>query len=127
MVADLNSVYKREPALHQVDFEGHGFQWIDSMNRDNSVLAYLRFAKDPNDFVVVCCNFTPTVSEGYRVGVPSAGNYQEIFNSDSTYYGGSNQGNGFGIAAENIEAQQFEHSIELTLPPLGVTILKKVP
>ena len=126
LVADLNGVYKREPALHQVDFDGHGFQWIDSMNRDNSVLAYVRFAKDPSDFVLVCCNFTPTVYAGYRVGVPSAGSYQEIFNSDSTYYGGSNQGNGMGITSENIEAQQYEHSVELTLPPLGVTILKKV-
>ena len=90
------------------------------------MLAYLRFAKDPNDFVLVCCNFTPTVQEGYRVGVPSEGQYQEIFNSDSIYYGGTNQGNGQGIQSETIEAQGREHSLKLTLPPLGVTILKKI-
>ena len=126
MIADLNGLCRREPAMHQVDFEGYGFEWIDAINRDNSVLAYLRFAKDRNDFVVVCCNFTPTVCENYRVGVPAAGHYQEVFNSDSTYYGGSNRGNGIGIDSEQIEAQQREHSIEVTLPPLGVTILKKV-
>ena len=126
MVADLNGVYRREPALHQVDFEGQGFEWIDAMSHESSMLAYVRFAKDPNDFVIVCCNFTPTVQENYRVGVPAAGHYKEIFNSDSTYYGGSNQGNGNAIDTQNIESQQREHSIEVTLPPLGVTILKKV-
>lgn len=126
MVADLNGVYRREPALYQVDFEESGFQWVDSMNCENSVLAYLRFAKDQSDFVLVCCNFTPSVHEGYRVGVPSAGQYQEIFNSDSTYYGGTNQGNGHGLQSENVEAQGHQHSLELTLPPLGVTILKKI-
>ena len=126
MVTDLNAVYRREPALYEVDFDGAGFQWVDSMNRDNSVLSYLRFAKDTNDFVLVCCNFTPTVQEEYRVGVPSAGQYQEIFNSDSTYYGGTNKGNGQGIQSEQIEAQAHEHSLKLTLPPLGVTILKKI-
>ena len=126
MVADLNGLCRREPALHQIDFDGQGFEWIDASNRDNSVLAYLRFGKDRNEFVVVCCNFTPTVLKNYRVGVPVAGHYQEIFNSDSTYYGGSNRGNGTGIDSEEIEAQQREQSIEVTLPPLGVTILKKV-
>lgn len=126
LIADLNGVYRREPALHQVDFDGHGFEWIDSMNRDSSVLAYVRYAKDVNDFVLVCCNFTPSVHAGYQLGVPSAGHYQEIFNSDSTYYGGSNQGNGLGIDSQPIEAQGREHSIELTLPPLGVMIFKKV-
>ena len=126
MVADLNGLCRREPALHQIDFDGQGFEWIDAINRDNSVLAYLRFGKDRNEFVVVCCNFTPTVYENYRVGVPVAGHYQEIFNSDSTYYGGSNRGNGIGIDSEEIEAQQREYSIEVTLPPLGVAILKKV-
>ena len=126
MVADLNAVYRREPALYEVDFDGAGFQWVDSENRDNSVLSFIRFAKDKNDFVLVCCNFTPTVQEGYRVGVPSEGQYQEIFNSDSTYYGGTNRGNGQGIHSEHIQAQAHENSLKLTLPPLGVTILKKI-
>ena len=125
MVGDLNRVYKQQPALHQVDFEGHGFDWIDCMSRDASILGYIRRAKDPNDFVVVCCNFTPAVHSEYRLGVPEAGSYQEIFNSDSQYYGGTNVGNGLGLTAEPIEAQGRPFSISLSIPPMGVTILKK--
>jgi 1,4-alpha-glucan branching enzyme len=125
LVADLNKVYKSQPALYEVDFEHQGFEWIDSMSREKSVLGYIRRAKDPNDFVVVCANFTPTLHTGYRMGVPEAGHYREIFNSDSSFYGGTNQGNGGGIHSADIEAQGREHSIEVTLPPLGISIFKK--
>lgn len=125
LVADLNKVYKSQPSLHEVDFESGGFEWIDSMSREKSVLGYIRRAKDPSDFVVVCANFTPTLHAGYRMGVPEPGHYQEIFNSDSSFYGGSNQGNGGGIDSDQIEAQGREHSIEITLPPLGVSVFKK--
>ena len=126
MIGDLNAVYRREPALHEVEFEGGGFEWIDSMNREASILGYIRRAKDPNDFVVVCCNFTPSVHNEYRLGVPEAGNYKEIFNSDSEFYGGTNMGNGMGIESEAIEAQGRENSIKLAVPPMGVTMFKKV-
>ena len=126
MVGDLNKIYCQEPALHQVDFQGEGFEWIDCMNREASVLGYIRRAKDPSDFVIVCSNFTPTPHHEYRMGVPEAGTYREIFNSDSQYYSGTNTGNGFGIEAEAIEAQGRPFSIKLSVPPLGVSILKKV-
>ena len=126
MVSDLNAVYKQEPSLYEVDFEQQGFEWIDSMNRDASILGYVRRAKDPNDFVVVCCNFTPSVHQDYRLGVPEAGKYREIFNSDSEYYGGTNVGNGMGLVAEEVEAQGRAHSIKLSIPPMGVAMFKKV-
>ena len=125
MVSDLNLLYKKEPALYEVDFDPQGFEWVDSMSRDMSVLGYIRRAKDPSDFVLVVCNFTPATHSEYRMGVPEPGFYREIFNSDSEFYEGSNVGNGEGIQAEQIEAQGREWSIKLSLPPLGVTVLKK--
>jgi 1,4-alpha-glucan branching enzyme len=125
MVSDLNRIYREQPALYEVDFEQQGFEWIDSMNREQSVLGYVRKAKDPEDMLIVICNFTPAVHPHYRMGVPQEGHYHEIFNSDSTYYGGSNQGNGMGVKAEPIEAQGQPFSIEVNVPPLGVTILKR--
>lgn len=124
MVADLNALYRREPALHEVDFDSAGFEWIDCMNRGDSVLCYIRKAKDPQDALVVCCNLTPVVRSGYRVGVPRGGWYEEIFNSDSQYYDGSNVGNHPGIDAQQLEAQGRPFSVSLTLPPLGVVVMK---
>jgi 1,4-alpha-glucan branching enzyme len=124
LVTDLNSLYRREPALHEVDFEAGGFEWIDCMSREASILGYIRRAKDPSDFVVVCCNFTPTVRHDYRLGVPEPGKYVEIFNSDSQYYAGTNVGNGMGSESEKIEAQGKPNSIKLSVPPMGVSVLK---
>ncbi len=92
LVADLNHLVQREPALHQLDFDGQGFEWIDCLNGSESTISYLRKAKDPNDFLVVACNFTPVVRR-YRMGLPRAGFYREVFNSDSSFYSGSNVGN----------------------------------
>ena len=119
-MADLNRLYRREPALHQVDFDPAGFEWIDCHNFNDSVLIYMRRAKDPNDFVVVACNFTPVPRMAYRFGVPQGGWYEEIFNSDSTYYGGSNLGNGPGVRASDQPSHGRQHSIELVLAPLAV-------
>jgi 1,4-alpha-glucan branching enzyme len=124
LVGDLNRLYRSEPALYEQDFDGAGFEWIDCQSRDESVLGFIRRAKDPNDFVVVCANFTPAPRIGYRMGVPTAGKYMEIFNSDSEYYAGSNVGNGMGVDSEKIEAQGRPHSIELSIPPMGVSVFK---
>jgi len=124
LVADLNHLYRREPALHQVDFESHGFEWIDCMNSNDSSLAFIRRARDANDYCVVCCNFTPVVRRDYRVGMPQGGSYHEIFNSDSHHYGGGNVGNYPGLDAEPIEAQGRSFSVSMTLPPLGIVVLK---
>ena len=98
---------------------------IDCHDHDNCVLAYIRKAKDPSDFLVVACNFTPVPRIGHRLGVPDLCWYEEISNSDSEYYGGSNLGNGpGGRQAENVPYHGRPHSLKLVLPPLSVVILK---
>jgi len=124
-VADLNRLYRREPAMHELDFDWRGFEWIDCHDHEESTLSYIRRAKDPNDFLVVCCNFTPVPRTDYRVGVPQVGWYDEIFNSDSMYYAGSNMGNGPGIQAEEYASHGRPASIRLTLPPLATVIFKR--
>ncbi len=123
-VSDLNHLVANQPSLYEVDFVSDGFQWIDCHNPDESVLAYVRRAKDPDDFVVVVCNFTPVVRQEYKIGVPAAGHYKEIFNSDSKFYGGSNVGNAWGVDAvkDDIHDQPFSVSIEL--PPLATVIFQ---
>jgi len=124
LVSDLNHLMLREPALYELDFTSNGFEWIDCMNAQDSVLGYLRKAKDPNDFSVVCSNFTPVVRK-YRMGVPKAGFYKEVFNSDSVHYAGTNVGNFPGVMADSaIPHHGRLASIELNLPPLATLIFK---
>jgi 1,4-alpha-glucan branching enzyme len=123
-LADLNALYRREPALHQVDFEWFGFEWIDCHNWQDSTLAFIRKAKDPQDYVVVCCNFTPVPRTNYKIGVPEACWYEEISNSDSTFYGGSDLGNGGGVQATPNESHGRPNSMIVTLPPLSMVVFK---
>jgi 1,4-alpha-glucan branching enzyme len=125
MCADLNAIYRREPALHQVDFEWQGFQWIDCNDADASVLSFIRRAKDHQDSLVIVANFTPVAREKYRVGVPELGWYRELFNSDAEVYGGSNYGNGGGVMAEPVPWMGMNYSLPLRLPPLGVLYFKR--
>jgi len=127
LVADLNRLHASEPALHEVDFDWHGFEWIDCNDADNSVLSFVRRAKNPDDFLVVILNATPVVRGDYRVGVPREGFYQEILNTDAAHYGGSNVGNLGGLASEPVPAQGRPHSLTLTLPPLAALFLKPRP
>jgi 1,4-alpha-glucan branching enzyme len=124
LVADLNKLHVRERALHEVDFEWSGFEWLEVNDAASSVLSFLRRARDGNDYVVVVCNFTPVVRENYRVGVPGPGFYREILNSDSTFYGGSDLGNAGGVRAEPFPWSDRPYSIKIKLPPLSVTIFK---
>jgi 1,4-alpha-glucan branching enzyme len=124
LVSDVNGLYRREPALHQVDFEGHGFEWLDCHNADDSVLSYIRKAKDPRDYVIVVCNFTPVVRQGHRLGVPECCFYEEIFSSDSSFYAGSNVGNYPGVTAIDQPSHGRPASVSLTLPPLSTIVLK---
>ena len=124
LVVDLNRLYKSERALHEVDFDWHGFEWVDCNDADSSVLSFIRHARDPNDFVVVIANFTPVVREGYRLGVPELGYYRELFNTDAAVYGGSNSGNAGGLMAEPVPWMGRPCSLNLRLPPLGVLFLK---
>jgi 1,4-alpha-glucan branching enzyme len=121
---DLSRLYRAHPALHEQDFAGEGFSWIDCHDADQSVLSYLRWSRNRR-FVVVALNFTPVPRTGYRIGVPEAGTYREIFNSDSAYYGGGNLGNGAGIASDDIPWMGYPHSVKLTLPPLAGIILER--
>jgi 1,4-alpha-glucan branching enzyme len=124
LLMDLNRVYKAEPALHQVDFDWHGFEWLELHDWENSVLAFLRKGKDPADDIVVVCNFTPVPRHGHRVGVPRSGFYKEILNTDAESYDGGNVGNFGGVWAEPHPWAGRSHSVSLTLPPLGAVFLK---
>jgi len=122
-VRDLNLLYREIPALHEVDFRPEGFEWIDFRDVDNSVVAFLRRGKNPDDAVVCVFNFTPVPREKYRLGVPWAGRYREALNSDAAAYGGSNAGNGGAVEAEDAPWMGHAHSVSLTLPPLGALFL----
>ncbi|MBS1826602.1 MAG: alpha amylase C-terminal domain-containing protein, partial [Acidobacteria bacterium] len=121
---ELNRLYASEPALHEVDFHYSGFEWIDINDVENSVISFVRYANDRNDFLVFVCNFTPVPRHGYRIGVPKGGRYEEIFNSDSARFGGSNLVHPGGLDAEDRAWHARPACIEVTLPPLGVMIFK---
>jgi 1,4-alpha-glucan branching enzyme len=123
LMGDLNRTYRAEPSLHEQDHDGNGFEWIDCQNGEDSILVYRRNAIDSSDFTIVACNFTPVVREGYKVGLPIEGEYNEIFNSDSSYYGGTNVGNGV-INGESYPHHGLPCSAKVNIPPLGVVILK---
>jgi 1,4-alpha-glucan branching enzyme len=124
-VQDLNWHYRAEAALHEADFDPSGFRWIDCHDNENSVLSIVRYAKHRRDFIVLVVNFTPVVRASYRIGVPEAGYYAEILNSDAGLYGGGNVGNGGGASTEPVAAHGFDQSLLLTVPPLGCLLLKK--
>ncbi|MES3020940.1 MAG: 1,4-alpha-glucan branching protein GlgB [Pseudomonadota bacterium] len=121
LVRDLNNVLRAYPALHQVDFEQRGFEWISHEDRENSVLSFVRRADD-GSCVLVVCNFTPVCRPGYRIGVPAAGRYRELINTDQLQYGGSGVGNGV-LATEASGMHGRAQSLALTLPPLATLML----
>lgn len=122
LVRDLNKLYKTLPSLYERSFRHDGFEWVDCHDYQQSVISYLR--KSSTGFTLVILNFTPTPRENYRIGVPTAGVYHEILNSDSSFYAGSNVGNATEIHSEPISWMNQEQSIQLTLPPLGAILLK---
>jgi 1,4-alpha-glucan branching enzyme len=119
LVRDLNRAYRDEPALWEGDPEPAGFQWVDLHNADENVIAFLRIAPKSGRRLLCVCNFSPVMRRGYRVGAPSGGFYREVLNTDSTFYGGSDKGNGGGVEAEAISWHGLSHSLNLTLPPLA--------
>jgi 1,4-alpha-glucan branching enzyme len=126
LVRDLNWLHQQEPALHEVDHEWSGFQWIDFNDAQHSVIAFLRKAKDSTDQIVCLCNFTPVPRYDYRIGVPLDGYYRELINTDSALYGGSNVGNAGGVDSTSIPCHGQAHSLVVTLPPLSVLFLKRI-
>ncbi len=122
--AAINELYRSQPALYQVDFQFKGFEWIDFHDADNSIVVFVRRAKNPADYVVFACNFTPTPREKYRIGFPEAGLHIEIFNSDAEMFGGSNLGNGGSVYADQPASHGRPASAEIVIPPLGVVVFK---
>ncbi len=124
LVDDLNLLYKKEPALWRNDFDEYGFQWIDCDDNKNSVISFMRREKTDGEWLVIVANFTPQNHSNYRIGVPVAGFYKEIFNSDASQYGGSNIGNMGGKSTDLFNIHGYENSVDLCLPPLSVLVLK---
>ncbi|MBN2035429.1 MAG: 1,4-alpha-glucan branching protein GlgB [Chitinispirillaceae bacterium] len=130
LVHDCNRLYRSIKALHEFDFEATGFEWIDFKDWEHSVISFLRKGSDPHEVVLVVCNFTPVPRFNYRVGVPFAGYWKEILNSDAAVYGGSNLGNGGGAESADLACFGKKQSVQLTLPPLAAIMLlyqKKEP
>jgi 1,4-alpha-glucan branching enzyme len=121
---DLNALYRREPAMHQVDFSYEGFEWIDFRDYERSIVSFIRKARDPDDFLVFAFNFTPVPRYNYRIGVPKWGLYREALNSDSGLYWGSNAGNQGGRHTDPVPWHGRPCSLSLDLPPLGALVLK---
>ena len=123
-IRDLNNVYTRELAMHELDFERLGFEWLDTQDWEKSIISFSRRARSPDQRIVIVCNFTPELRRNYRIGVPRAGFWKEMLNSDASEYGGSGQGNLGGVMAELHLYQGRDQSISINLPPLGALFLK---
>jgi 1,4-alpha-glucan branching enzyme len=126
-VGDLNRILRDEKALHELDFDPAGFSWIDVTDADQSVVSLIRRGRSPQDILVGAFNFTPVPRHNYQIGIPQAGRWLELLNSDAPLYGGSGQGNLGGVEAVPISAHGHRHSLTLTLPPLGALFLKPAP
>ncbi|HQW20220.1 MAG TPA: 1,4-alpha-glucan branching protein GlgB [Rhodocyclaceae bacterium] len=122
LMRDLNRLHAQVPALHELDFSPDGFSWIDCHDSDQSVVSWLRFARD-GSCVAIVCNFTPVPRHGYRIGVPGTGVWRELLNTDSEYFGGGNLGNGSGLNTEAQPWMQRPALLTLTVPPLAVVFL----
>jgi len=123
-VRDLNHLYRDEKAMHELDSDPTGFEWIDCNDAPRSVISLLRRGKGPREQLLVACNFTPVPREKYRVGVPMGGWWKEVLNSDGKEYAGSGIGNGGGVMAQHIEQHGRPFSLELTLPPLAAVMFR---
>ncbi|MDP1864412.1 MAG: 1,4-alpha-glucan branching protein GlgB [Thiobacillus sp.] len=124
LLRDLNKLYRTDPALHAYDFEPRGFRWINCHDADQSVLSFIRQGGDDTEPMVMLFNFTPVPRRAYRIGVPLGAAWCEVLNTDSTFYGGSNLGNGRPLHPQNLLWMGFDHSVEVTIPPLGAIFLK---
>ncbi len=123
-VSDLNFTYRNERALHELDCDGTGFEWVDGSDSEQSMLSFIRKSINENDLVLIVCNFTPVPRYNYRVGVPRPGRWTEILNSDSSAYGGTDFGNLGGKDTQQIPMHGRSNSLNLTVPPLGAVFLK---
>jgi 1,4-alpha-glucan branching enzyme len=123
-VQDLNQCYRNEPALHELDTDPSGFRWIDCHDWENSMFSMIRNGKDKTTAILAVCNFTPVPRYEYRVGVPFAGFWKELLNSDAKEYEGSGQGNLGGVESEPLTHHGYLNSLNINVPPLGIVFLK---
>ena len=124
-VRDLNTLYRGQPALYELDFDAAGFAWVDCKDFQRSVVSFLRCGRKPDDQLLFVCNFTPVVRQNYRVGVPQEGFWKEVLNSDAPLYGGSGQGNFGGLQAVPLPIHGLPYSLNMTLPPLAVVVYQR--
>lgn len=123
-VEDLNRLYRSEPALHELDRDPAGFEWVDCNDVENSVISLIRKGRSTADVILVVCNFTPIPRLNYRVGIPFGGFWQEMLNSDAKEYGGGGMGNLGGVEASSIPFHGRPYSLSLTVPPLAALFFK---
>jgi 1,4-alpha-glucan branching enzyme len=123
-VQDVNRLYRDKPALHQLDFEADGFRWVDANDSEQSVISFLRRARDPALQVLAAFNFTPVPRHGYRLGVPQGGFWREVLNSDADVYGGAGQGNLGGVESEPTAWHGMPNLVSVTIPPLGAVFFE---
>ena len=123
-VRDLNTFYRGQPSLFEIDFDPSGFEWVDGSDFQRSVICFLRKGKSPRDMTLFACNFTPVPRYNYRVGVPLDCHWREMLNSDAPLYGGSGQGNIGGVTASPLPIHGRPYSLNLTLPPLGIVVFQ---
>jgi 1,4-alpha-glucan branching enzyme len=123
-IGAVNVLYRQEPALYERDFDESGFQWIDC-NDTSGVVSFIRRGDNPDEFAIVVCNFAPVLRGNYRIGVPAAGFYRELLNTDAVEFWGSGQGNLGGKWSEEVSYHQQPYSVNLCLPPLSTLILKR--
>ncbi|HEX6202684.1 MAG TPA: 1,4-alpha-glucan branching protein GlgB [Thermoanaerobaculia bacterium] len=124
LVSDLNRLYRAEPALHELDCDPAGFEWVDASDAEHSVLSFLRRGRDRQEVLIAVFNFTPIPRTAYRIGVPGGGRWQEVLNTDAPEYGGSGQGNLGGLDASPTPLHGRSHSLAVTIPPLGMVVFK---
>jgi 1,4-alpha-glucan branching enzyme len=122
LVRDLNRLYREVPALHALDCEPRGFEWIDASDVEQSVYVFLRRGREDSEIAVVVCNFTPVPRPAYRIGVPRPGAYVERLNTDAERYGGSNIGNFGRVTAEDVPMHGRPQSVSIWLPPLATLV-----
>ena len=124
-VKDLNTLYRSTKSLHETDFDHHGYEWIDFHDWASSIVCYIRKEAGGKEILLAVCNATPVLREGYRVGVPVSGYWNEVLNSDAEEYGGTGRGNLGGCEAYETETHHRPFTINISLPPLSIVIFKK--
>ncbi len=124
-IRDMNHVYRKYPALHEVDFDHEGFRWIDANDAQNSILSFTRYNAKKDQQVVIVVNFTPVPRYNYRIGVPEDGDWSEIINSDASEYGGSGMGNMGKVESHPVPYHEEDHSINILIPPLSVVMFTR--